>query len=125
MSSLVRESCEEKLARERAERSRERAGAAFWGCSERMLLKDASAPPGSSVAVSFWQKEEGKSEVMQQTPSPAFGSAPLTLVMVMLMICVVRRRPERVLQPDSSETSPREPTLLSSLGCVRLAMGVK
>lgn len=45
--------------------------------------------------------------------------------MVMLMICVVRRRPERVLQPDSSETSAREPALLSSLGCVRLAMGVK
>lgn len=71
MSSLLRESCEGKLAKERAERSRARAGAAFWGCSERMLLKDASAPPGSSAVVSFWQEEEGKGEEMQQTPLPA------------------------------------------------------
>lgn len=45
--------------------------------------------------------------------------------MVMLMICVVRRRAERVLQPESRERSPRELALLSSLDCVRLGMGVK
>lgn len=42
-----------------------------------------------------------------------------------MMICVVRRRAERVLQPESRERSPRELALLSSLDCVRLGMGVK
>lgn len=37
----------------------------------------------------------------------------LTLVMVMLMICVVRRRAERVLRPESGKASPRESRLVS------------
>ena len=37
----------------------------------------------------------------------------LTLVMVMLMICVVRLRAERVFRLESREMSPRESRLLS------------
>lgn len=46
--------------------------------------------------------------------SPTCSS--LTLVMVMLMICVVRRREERVFRPESRKTSPRESRLLSRGG---------
>lgn len=71
--------------------------------------------------------EEKKTRVRArgEPPGRAASCRALTFVMVMLMICVVRRRAERVLQPESRERSPRELALPSSLDCVRLGMGVK
>lgn len=45
--------------------------------------------------------------------------------MVMLMSCVVRRRPERAFRPESKVMLPMESTLLSSLDRERVGMGVK
>lgn len=56
---------------------------------------------------------------------PPRGSSHITLVRVMLMTCVVRRRAERVFRPDSKDTSAADPRLFSARDRVRVGMGVK
>lgn len=59
--------------------------------------------------------------LLSNSPMPS----SLTLVMVILMICVVRRRAERVLRPESGKGSPRESRLVSKGAWPRAGMGVK
>lgn len=77
---MARDSCEGKLARERAEaaeRRRPLPGAAFWGCSERTLQKEASALSGSSVLGSFWERgKKEKKKTKKQGQSPRRAPAP-------------------------------------------------
>lgn len=56
---------------------------------------------------------------------PAFPSRGPLLTSVMVMLMVVRRRAERVLQPESSEKSPGKLALLWCCDRVSERMGVK
>lgn len=62
---------------------------------------------------------------VQRPGCPLRFPPSLTLIMVMLISCVVRRRPDTALRPESKVMLPMESTLLSSLDRERVGMGVK